>query len=134
MKLPIDWELFKQQKKTLIGLLIAGKADQRQLIIKAETDEALTGILHLLDGIQDQYLDGHIDSWLETYHEIVATLYSPAFQPLHDKIREEGGRTALWAYAEQLTNDFQERTKAVVWDGQFFETIDSYMQEQLKAI
>lgn len=125
MKLPIDWKLFAKQKAALVNLLDVG-------FLRPYTAEALNGILNLLDSIQDQYQDGHIDSWIETYHEVVANLYSPAFQPLHDKIREEGGRTALWAYAEQLTNDFQERTKAVVWDGQFFEAIDSYMQEQLK--
>ena len=46
----IDWEMLKEQKAHFVSVIYSGE-------LKSDQKEALEGILHLLDAIQDHAVD-----------------------------------------------------------------------------
>lgn len=50
----IDWKLFKQQKKVLVELTENYKTNTREV-------EALTGVINMMDAIQDEAMPPPID-------------------------------------------------------------------------
>jgi len=51
----IDWALLRQQKAHLLEVIALG--GQRYKMVTEEQAESLTGILHLIDDIQDEAVD-----------------------------------------------------------------------------
>ncbi len=127
MKLNIDLKQLKQQKERLVWLLMKDKLDKK-------TTEALDGILHLLDALQDQYEDGLIDSWIETFYQIAAILNYSEFEPLHTHIRDNGGMAELCTQTTIWTNEFEKMNEGRQWDGEFFEEVEAFMHTKLNEV
>lgn len=127
MKLNIDFKLLEQQKKRLVRLLMQDKLDKK-------TTEALDGILHLLDAVQDQYEDGLIDLWIETFYQIAAILNYPEFEPLHTHIRDNGGMAELCTQTTIWINEFEKMNEGRQWDGEFFEEVEAFMHTKLNEV
>ena len=127
MKLNIDFKLLEQQKKRLVRLLMQDKLDKK-------TTEALDGILHLLDAVQDQYEDGLIDLWIETFYQIAAILNYSEFEPLHTHIRDNGGMAELCTQTTIWINEFEKMNEGRQWDGEFFEEVEAFMHTKLNEV
>lgn len=77
-----------------------------------------------------------IDSdWLETYFEIVSgivlALENKNAHNVATKRAEQQGTGGLYELAEELTHKFQKEYKDKEWDGEFFETIENFLQKEL---
>jgi hypothetical protein len=69
-------------------------------------------------------------SWQETHFEVVTYLtqilhYSGSISNL---AREEGGLGRLYELAENLTNEFEWKYEDKEWDGDYLDTIDSFLK------
>lgn len=77
-----------------------------------------------------------IDSdYLETHFEVVRRLtmeeHIVGKSNLVFNTLEEKGIGGLYELAEDLTNEFQLKNQDRVWDGEFFEEIDKFLDEKL---
>jgi hypothetical protein len=48
-----------------------------------------------------------------------------------EKIESTQGRGGMWEFAEKLTDEFMELYKDFVWDGEFFDKIDEFLNSKL---
>lgn len=71
------------------------------------------------------------DEYLETYYEIVAGIYNNPDNTILQNIEETQGRGGMWELTKKLTDEFQEKYKEHIWDGDFFDAIDKFLQEKL---
>lgn len=75
------------------------------------------------------------DDWVETHFEVVARIAQELEYELYDtpvyRRYSEGGRGGLYELAEELTNEFQELHKDRVWDGEFFDVLEEFLNEKL---
>lgn len=75
-------------------------------------------------------------SWIETHHEIVkAITLNP--EDAHNKVNDieaTKGTGGLYEYAEDLTNKFEKMYQGKEWDGEFFETIESFLDNEFNKI
>lgn len=84
--------------------------------------------------LEEKFPNG-ITSYLETFYEIVAeiTLYVD-FEGLSNRdilIQGIEGRGGLYELAEKLTDKFENLYKDKEWDGEFFDTIDDFLNKEL---
>lgn len=73
-------------------------------------------------------------SWIETHHEIVNAI---AIQQqleigLSYQVACQRGTGGLYELAEALTDKFETIHKDTEWDGEFYETIEEFLTEELK--
>lgn len=66
-------------------------------------------------------------SYLETFYEIVVGFYSNP----HSEVLIEIKNNQMWAFAMQLTDEFEEINKDRFWDGEFYDEIDEFLNEKL---
>lgn len=76
-----------------------------------------------------------LDSYLETYYEIVDSI---SFSIDTDKepskiyeVQQQQGRGGLYELAKELTDKFENLNKGREWDGEFFDEIDEFLNKEL---
>lgn len=128
----IDLTLLQQQKETLLNIISR---------LEGETDvcEDLTGLLNLIDAVQDEQEDkfpNGLTSWIETHHEIVSAI---ALTPedAHNKVSDVEatmGTGGLYELAEKLTDKFEQEHKGKEWgiddDTQYFDAIAEFLETE----
>lgn len=83
-------------------------------------------------------IKSRLSSWTETHHEIVKVIGielnkdESNSKVINDRYAEQG-TGGMYELAEELTDEFEELHKDTVWDGEFFDTIDKFIQEKLFA-
>ena len=83
--------------------------------------------------IIDKFPNG-LTSWIETHHEVVNAI---AIQQqleigLSYQVACQRGTGGLYELAEELTDKFETMHKDTEWDGEFYETIEEFLTEELK--
>lgn len=75
-------------------------------------------------------------SWQETHYEVVQAI---TIEHMADKRtglvaqrHEAQGHGGLYELAEELTDEFEAIHEGHEWDGEFFETIEQWLDEKLK--
>lgn len=75
------------------------------------------------------------ESWQETHFEVVQEI---ALRLSKDVISgrvndeySEGGTGAMYDLAEELTDIFEKRYEGYEWDGEFFDVIEEFLEEEL---
>lgn len=75
------------------------------------------------------------DNWQETHFEIVTEINLQIIENRPCKLiyetLEKAGHGGLYELAKGLTDKFEEKHKAVEWDGDWFETIQDFLSEEL---
>lgn len=66
-------------------------------------------------------------SWFETSVEISEHM----FNAIETNKVELNGRGQLWELIENYTDEFENKYLNVEWDGDWFDTIDEFMQEKI---
>ena len=74
-------------------------------------------------------------SYLETYFEVVTAImlefeYGGKSEVVFSRF-EAQGRGGLYELAEELTDEFEKLHVGKEWDGEFFDTIESFLKERL---
>lgn len=74
-------------------------------------------------------------NWVETHHEIVDYLTRTRFTEgsmsyERDQAQGTGG---LWELGEDLTNEFEKKYEGKDWDGEFYDTIEEFLNEKENA-
>ena len=76
------------------------------------------------------------ESWHETHYEVVAAitteLINDNLDNLISKTIHEKGHGGLYELANDLTNEFESLYEGREWDGDFFETIENFLDEKLR--
>lgn len=67
--------------------------------------------------------------WLETYTEICFEIGSRLSS---NQLENNKGRMALHTLAFDLTNEFEKLHEGRQWDGEWLDTIESFLTEKLK--
>ena len=77
------------------------------------------------------------ESWHETHFEVVQEISNELskVQPegIVKKMQDEFGHGGLYILAFELTNEFEKLNKGRQWDGEFFDEIETFLAEKLKA-
>jgi hypothetical protein len=84
-----------------------------------------------------EFINGFV-SWYETFYEVVDRIswidhectYSK--YPTLENVIETQGRGGLYTLAYELTQNFENYYQGRVWDGDYFETIDEFLEKELK--
>lgn len=75
-------------------------------------------------------------SWQETHYEVVQAISLIAILDKPYGIvlerRETQGMGGMYELAEDLTDEFEKQYEGHAWDGDFFDTIESWLNEKLK--
>lgn len=75
-----------------------------------------------------------LDSYLETYHQ-VALCMERQLQIEGSKVTQEymvGGTGYIWEETKRLTDKFEELHNGREWDGDWFDTLEDFLYENLK--
>lgn len=78
------------------------------------------------------FVNGQV-SWMETHFEVVAAITEALKMDDNKAIQrsEDQGTGGLYELAEELTDAFENKNKGRVWDGEFFEEIESFLDQEL---
>lgn len=78
------------------------------------------------------------ESWMETFFEVTSAI---ALELVKDEDTlsstvvkewyESQGSCGMCSLAEQLTDKFEKKYKGRFWDGDWFDTIDNFIKEEL---
>lgn len=76
-------------------------------------------------------------SWQETHFEVVSVITQIALETIvvgvvKDRI-ENQGQGGLYELAQELTDEFETLYEDKEWDGEFFDTIESFLNDKLKS-
>lgn len=75
-------------------------------------------------------------SWQETHYEVVQAITFIAQQDepygIVEERREAQGHGGLYELARELTDAFEKEHEEYEWDGEFFDTIEAWLDEKLK--
>ena len=87
--------------------------------------------------VQEMLFLNGFTSWYETFYEVVAKIT----YILHTDLRETcrilkditnmRGRGGLYDLAYELTQNFENYYQGKVWDGDYFDTIDKFLEKEL---
>ena len=79
-----------------------------------------------------KYFPNGIHSYLETFYEAAAYLTHTADEPgsMSNDMSESNGTTGLYTLAEQLADEFEKKNKNRLWDGEFFDEIEKFLNEK----
>ena len=83
-----------------------------------------------------QFPNGFI-SWMETHYEIVAKL---TLELVKDEIDsclvrdryDSQGTGGMYELAEELTDEFETANQGRLWEGDYFDTLDTFINLKLK--
>ena len=77
------------------------------------------------------------DSWQETHFEVVSQIshISRLDEPygLVAQRIEESGTGGLYELAEELTDEFEKLNEDRLWDGEYFEEIEEFLNKKLNG-
>jgi hypothetical protein len=85
--------------------------------------------------MEKEFVNG-FNSWQETHFEIVSAiakeLLEDSFESkvLEDR-HEAQGIGGMWEIAEELTDKFESANIGKLWDGDWFEEIEKFIQKEL---
>ena len=75
------------------------------------------------------------ESWLETYFEVVSFItLQYERESVTSKVAElyeRNGSGGMYELAKELTDEFELLNKGRVWDGEFFEELESFLMQKL---
>lgn len=102
---------------------------------KCSDDSAWWWYEQKIEEVLESKFPNGLTSYLETYYEIVDSIriyleYSKINKV--GKIYESQGRGGLYELAEELTDKFELLNKDREWDGDFFDEIEKFINEELK--
>lgn len=115
-----------------------------QLIGSTKDFETLTAFLNLKEddfcfrmrGAQLVYTPNGFDSWHETHFEVVAaiTREHQKDQPagVVKERHEAQGHGGLYELAKELTDEFELLNDGRLWDGEFFDEIEEFLNKKLR--
>lgn len=152
----IDYKLLQAQKLELVGLAMenqSGTKEQESGFLSKEQADAFDGIINLLDGIGDEFIDGKtpefkrvddtkfpngFSNWVETHHTIVRNIEHMLDNQDEDmwgqrlyEVQANGGTGGVWILCENLTDKFEQENIGVEWDGNWFDAIDAFLEKEL---
>jgi hypothetical protein len=86
----------------------------------------------------DKDFPNGLTSWIQTHHEIVVMITLVLHKddrnnPLVSEY-EARGTGGMYELAEDLTNKFEELHKDREWDGEFFEEIEFFFDQEIKKL
>lgn len=75
------------------------------------------------------------ESWQETHYEVVSFIADELTRPqvrgiVYETLREKG-HGGLYELAEDLTDEYEQLNKGREWDGEFFEELESFLNQKL---
>lgn len=77
------------------------------------------------------------DDYLETYYEMVQAITIEHMKDEPQGIvkdrHDAQGHGGLYELAKELTDEFQEKHNGRLWDGDFFDEIQSFLNEKLNS-
>jgi len=71
--------------------------------------------------------------WIETHHEIVAAITISLYkdeETTFRQVNETQGTGGIWELAETLTDEFQSIHDGREWDGEFYDEIESFINQK----
>lgn len=75
-------------------------------------------------------------SWQETHFEVAAAIAAKLSEDVPAgrvaEVQENHGHGGLYELAEELTDKFEESTQGREWDGEFFDEIEEFLENELK--
>lgn len=143
----IDLESLRNQKENLIMI-----ADSFRKTSDEESEDALNGVIDILEAIQDYIVDNNIaseekvfglpeleveelnDSFLEVYCEMCqqwAFRYRDG-NPVIEKLNEVGGTDLMYSICKKMAIDFYNQYRNRKWDGDFFEEVEYFFTTEIK--
>jgi hypothetical protein len=83
---------------------------------------------------EEKHFPAGFSSWMETHHEVVAFITIQQHEcrkgtPIYHR-HESQGTGGLYELAEEWTDEFENTYKDTDWDGEFFDTIEEFLQEK----
>lgn len=83
----------------------------------------------------DKNFPNGFESWQETHFEVVQaiTIEHSKHEPqgVVNERHKAQGHGGLYELAEELTDEFEALNEGRVWDGEFFDEIDSFLRSKL---
>jgi len=76
------------------------------------------------------------ETWLNTHYEVVAAM-EQALSEGHKKLTayyNDGGTIAKWNLAKWITSKFEDFYAGILWNGEFLEAINEFVQEELSEL
>ena len=89
-----------------------------------------------MNNIDDFFLNG-FENWYETFYEIVSYISWLESEctyfkyPKLAEVIEQSGRGGCYILAKELADKFEALYKDREWDGEFFDTVDEYLEKEL---
>ena len=84
--------------------------------------------------LEENFPNG-FDSWYETFYEIVAEITTSInlgdLSKKITKIQKSQGRGGLYELSKELTDKFEILYKDKEWNGEFFDTLDKFLNKEL---
>ena len=75
------------------------------------------------------------EGWNETYFEITKVICKETEGECYVKklvdIQESKGYGSLWDFAKRLTDKFQRDYKDIIWDGNYLDTLEQFLEKNL---
>ena len=77
-------------------------------------------------------------SWYETFYEIaakVATIQNSGLEIFYSKLQDVidvKGTGGVYSFVRNLTDKFELQYQGVEWDGNYFDTLDEFLDKELK--
>lgn len=98
---------------------------------KRQAEIELRRLAQVADKFVEQFPNG-FDAWHETHFEIVSYLNRTVDQDgtFANSTMHTQGTGGLYTVAESLTNEFERQHKGREWDGDFFDTLEAWLQSQ----
>lgn len=73
-------------------------------------------------------------SWMETHYEIVAAFYCDPKSKRLEQLENHKGRGGLYELAEELTDKFEKLHEGWVWDGDYYDTLEEFLNIELQIL
>lgn len=76
------------------------------------------------------------ESWHETHFEVVDAIFTQLNNPYSraSHVQDTMGRGGLYELAQELTDKFEQQFADAQWDGNFFDELDSFLENELKPV
>jgi hypothetical protein len=145
-----DKNVLQAYRDMLDALRALVKAEERDLYLGHEwklakgalaraEGRSLESYLGSSDDPNDNRFPNGFANWKETYFEIVAaiTLDMESGRATDGVCAERAasqGRGGLWELAEELTKKFEVLHKGRIWDGEYYDALDSFLTEELGPV
>lgn len=83
--------------------------------------------------VKFEFVNG-FDSWIETYSEISRLIREliDNENPIISKEYAETGYGLIYEKSKELTNEFESLTKDCDWDGDWFDELESFIENKFK--